>query len=68
MKKISMKNEENLNNSQSKRQATDINPKVTQMLELWYKDFQSSNDNHALRPEAAATLKGWIFSAWKYKV
>ena len=29
-----MKNEENLNNSQSKRQATDTNPKVTHMLEL----------------------------------
>lgn len=46
-----MKNEENLNNSQSKRQATDTNPKVTHMLELWCKDFQSSHDNQALRPK-----------------
>lgn len=54
-----MKNEENLNNSQSKRQATDTNPKVTKMLELWYKDFQSSHDNHALRPKDQHSSYKW---------
>lgn len=39
----------NLKNSQGKIQSTDTNPKVTQMLELWHKEFQRSHNSHAPR-------------------
>ena len=34
-----MQNQENINNSQEKRQSTETNPKVTSVLELVDKDF-----------------------------